>query len=304
MPSGDPSNPDRLATASHAPRLLDQLRARIRAKHYSIRTEDAYVDWARRFILHFDKRHPRQMGAPEVERFLSWLAVDGHVSASTQNQAKSALLFLYREVLRVELDWLTNVTRAKVPQRLPVVLTAGEVRRLFLHMSGTHLLMAHLLYGAGMRLMECVRLRVKDVDFECAEIVVRDGKGQKDRVTMLPVACEAALKSHLRSVRLLHQNDLRQGYGAVYLPFALARKYPAAARDWAWQYVFPSFKLSLDPRSGFRRRHHVDEKGVQRATKQAVRRAGLTKLATPHTLRHSFATHLLESGYDIRTVQE
>jgi integron integrase len=302
--SGGPNSADRLVPVSHAPRLLDHLRACIRAKHYSIRTEDAYADWVRRFVLHFDKRHPREMGSSEVERFLSWLAVEGRVSASTQNQAKSALLFLYREVLRVELDWLGNITQAKVPQRLPIVLTAKEVRRLFHHLSGTHLLMAHLLYGAGLRLMECVRLRVKDVDFDRAEIVVRDGKGQKDRVTMLPGVCEPELKRHLRSVKLLHQNDLREGHGAVYLPFALAKKYPTAARDWAWQYVFPSHKFSLDPRSRIRRRHHVDEKGIQRAIKQAVRRAGLTKPATPHTLRHSFATHLLESGYDIRTVQE
>jgi len=304
VPSGFPTNADPLTSRPHAPRLLDQLRACIRAKHYSIRTEGAYVDWVRRFILHFDKRHPQELGAPEVERFLSWLAVEGCVSASTQNQAKSALLFLYREVLHAELDWLGNVTQAKVPQRLPVVLNFIEVRRLLRHLSGTHLLMAHLLYGAGLRLMECVRLRVKDVDFDRAEILVRDGKGQKDRVTMLPSACESALNDHLRAVKRLHREDLQRGLGAVYLPFALSRKYPAAAREWGWQYVFPSLKLSVDPRSGVQRRHHVDEKGIQRAVKQAVRDAGLTKPATPHTLRHSFATHLLESGYDIRTVQE
>jgi integron integrase len=302
VPSGAPANPDRLAADPPAPRLLDQLRACIRAKHYSIRTEDAYADWVRRFVLHCGKRHPRELGAPE--RFLTYLAVEGHVSASTQNQAKSALLFLYREVLRQELDWLGGVTQARVPQRLPVVLSATEVRRLLRCLSGTNLLMAHLLYGAGLRLMECVRLRVKDVDFDRAEILVRDGKGQKDRVTMLPAACDSALKDHLRAVRRLHQDDVERGLGAVYLPFALARKYPAAATEWRWQYVFPSQKLSLDPRSGVQRRHHVDEKGIQRAVKQAVHDAGLTKPATPHTLRHSFATHLLESGYDIRTAQE
>ena len=262
------------------------------------------MDWVRRFIRHFGTKHPRELGTSEVECFLTYLAVEGRVSASTQNQAKSALLFLYRDVLRVDLDWLGSVTQARVPQRLPVVLTPSEVRRLLDRLSGTRLLMARLLYGAGLRLMECVRLRVKDIDFDRGEIIVRNGKGQKDRVTMLPAACESSLREHLRAVRLLHREDLRLGDGAVYLPFALARKYPAGAREWTWQYVFPSAKLSVDPRSGARRRHHVDEKGIQRALKQAVRDAGLAKPATPHTLRHSFATHLLESGYDIRTVQE
>jgi integron integrase len=298
------TNAERLAADPRVPGLLNQLRARIRAKHYSIRTEDAYVDWVRRFILHFDKRHPRELGAPAVEQFLTDLAVRGNVSASTQNQAKSALLFLYRDVLGVNLDWLRNVTQAKVPQRLPVVLTESEVHRVFRRLREPYVLMAQLLYGSGMRLMECVRLRVKDVDFERGEIVVRDGKGQKDRVTMLPRAAEASLQRHLRFVRRLHAQDLSEGFGAVYLPFALAKRYPNAARDWGWQYVFPSMRLSLDPRSDVKRRHHVDEQGLQRALKQAVRDAGIVKPATPHTLRHSFATHLLESGYDIRTVQE
>jgi integrase len=201
-----------------APRLLEQLRARIRTKHYPIRTEDAYVDWARRFIRHFDKRHPRDLGAPEIEQFLTDLAVEGRVSASTQNQAKSALLFLYRDVIGIELEWLRNVTQARVPQRLPVVLTVTEVQRIFRQLRGAHLLMAQLLYGSGIRLMECVRLRVKDVDFERGEIIVRDGKGQKDRVTMLPRACVAELQRHLRHVRRLHFDDLRLGFGAVYLP--------------------------------------------------------------------------------------
>jgi integron integrase len=283
---------------------LAKVRARCRAKHYSIRTEDAYVDWTKRYIRHFSRRHPRDLGAGDVESFLSDLAVRGQVSASTQNQAKSALLFLYRDVLGIELEWMRNVTKAKVPQRLPIVLTVSEVQRIFVHLEGRHLLMAQLLYGSGMRLMECVRLRVKDVDFECGEIIVRDGKGQKDRVTILPRFCEARLARHLRSVRLQHQADVAEGLGEVYLPFALARKYRTAAGQWGWQYVFPSAKLSVDPRSGALRRHHVDEQGIQRALKQAVRDAGLVKPATPHTLRHSFATHLLESGYDIRTVQE
>ena len=299
-----PSNAERLAADAHAPKLLDQLRARIRARHYSIRTEDAYVDWTRRFVLHFDKRHPRDMGSVEVEQFLSDLAVRRNVSASTQNQAKSALLFLYRQVLGQELEWLRNITQARVPQRLPIVLTEKEVHALLRQLSGLHLLMAQLLYGSGMRLMECVRLRVKDVDFDQRMIVVRDGKGQKDRVTMLPGVCVAPLRGHLGAVRQQHTEDCERRHGAVYLPFVLAKRYPAAACDWGWQYVFPATKLSVDPRSGLKRRHHIDEKGLQRALKQAVRDAGIVKPATPHTLRHSFATHLLESGYDIRTVQE
>ena len=300
------SKPDAAAPApdAAAPGLLAQVRARCRAKHYSIRTEDAYVDWTRRYVRHFGRRHPRDLGAGDVESFLSDLAVRGQVSASTQNQAKSALLFLYRDVLGIELEWMRNVTQAKVPQRLPVVLTVAEVQRIFTRLMGRHLLMAQLLYGSGMRLMECVRLRVKDVDFERGEIIVRDGKGQKDRVTVLPRFCEERLARHLRAVRAQHQADVAEGLGEVYLPFALARKYHTVARQWGWQYVFPSAKLSVDPRSGTMRRHHVDEQGIQRALKQAVRDAGFAKPATPHTLRHSFATHLLESGYDIRTVQE
>jgi integron integrase len=298
------TNAERLVTDPHAPKLLDQLRARIRARHYSIRTEDAYVDWTRRFILHFGKRHPRELGSAEVEQFLSHLAVRGNVSASTQNQAKAALLFLYREVLGQEFEWMHHITQARVPQRLPIVLTQREVHALLGRLSGMHLLMARILYGSGLRLMECVRLRVKDVDFEQRAIVVRDGKGQKDRITMLPAACAAALRSHLSRVGEQHAEDCERGHGSVYLPFALARKHPGTARDWGWQYVFPATKLSVDPRSGVKRRHHLDEKGLQRALKQAVRDAGIAKPATPHTLRHSFATHLLESGYDIRTVQE
>lgn len=285
-------------------RLLDQVRGKIRLKHYSIRTEQAYVDWIKRFIFHFGKRHPRELGAVEVEEFLTHLAVAGKVAASTQNQAKSALLFLYKEVLGIELPWLDNIERAKAPKRLPVVLTRAEVQALLTRLDGSHWLMASLLYGAGLRLMECLRLRVKDVDFARKEILVRDGKGFKDRVTMLPVALSVPLRTHLEWVRELHRQDLAEGYGAVHLPYALERKYPGAARDWGWQYVFPAAKLSVDPRSDETRRHHVQDQALQRAIKQAVRDADLTKPATPHTLRHSFATHLLEGGSDIRTVQE
>ncbi len=286
------------------PKLLDQVRDLIRVKHYSIRTETLYLQWIKRFILFHDKKHPRDMGAPEVEAFLTHLAVVGHVSASTQNQALSALLFLYREVLGVELPWLDNVTRAKLPQRLPVVLTREEVRAVLDRMIGTYGLMATLLYGTGMRLMECVRLRVKDVDFGRGEIVIREGKGTKDRMTMLPESVVPALQAHLQKRRTLFEDDARAGMAAVYLPDALAVKYPHAPSEWGWQYIFPAGSYSVDPRSGAERRHHVDEKLLQRAMKKAVQAAGLAKPATPHTLRHSFATHLLERGQDIRTIQE
>ena len=287
-----------------SPRLLDQVRARIRVKHYSIRTEQAYVDWIKRFIRHFGKRHPKDMGAEEVAAFLSHLAVAGRVSASTQNQAKSALLFLYKEVLALELPWLNKVESAKAPKRLPVVLTRDEVMAVLSRLEGSHSLIARLLYGTGLRIMECLRLRVKDIDFACGEILVRDGKGAKDRVTMLPESLASALQAHLVRVRELHRQDVEGGHGEVYLPYALDRKYPSAGREWMWQYVFPSAGLSVDPRTGIVRRHHVQDQAVQRAIRQAVRDAGVNKPATPHTLRHSFATHLLESGYDIRTVQE
>ena len=291
-------------TTANPPRLLDQVRDKLRVKHYSIRTEQTYTDWIKRYIYFHDKRHPKDLGARDIEAFLTHLAVAGKVAASTQNLAKSSLLFLYREVLEIQLPWLDNITQAKAPKRLPVVLTVSEVQSLLSHLTGTHGLIASLLYGGGMRLMEAVRLRVKDVDFAQHEILVREGKGFKDRVTMLPEVVVAPLKAHLAKVKTLHEEDLAQGFGEVYLPFALDKKYPTAGRDWGWQYVFPSKNLSVDPRSDKTRRHHVDEKGVQRAVKQAVRDAGLVKPATPHTLRHSFATHLLQSGYDIRTVQE
>jgi len=290
--------------ASRTPRLLDQVRSRLRVKHYSIRTEDQYVYWIRRFILFHRKRHPRDMGAAEVEAFLSDLAVNGHVSAATQNQALSALLFLYREVLGTALPWLDNVTRAKPSRHLPVVLTPTEVRAVLDRMVGTHGLMGRLLYGTGMRLMECVRLRVKDIDFGRNEILIRDGKGSKDRVTMLPAALAAPLADHLTRRRTIYEDDLVLGKAEVWLPDALARKYPTAEKEWGWQFVFCSGSYSRDPRSGRTRRHHIDEKLLQRAMKKAVAGARLSKPATPHTLRHSFATHLLEGGYDIRTVQE
>ncbi|MBL1264383.1 integron integrase [Candidatus Methylomicrobium oryzae] len=293
-----------MLTKSTPPKLLDQVRDRIRVKHYSIGTEKLYVQWIKRFILFCGKRHPLEMGAMEIETFLTHLAVEGHVSALTQNQALSALLFLYKEVLLIDLPWLDNIVRAKQPQRLPSVLTRTEVSAVLARMSGVYGLMANLLYGTGMRLMECVRLRVKDVDFERGEIMVRDGKGGKDRVTMLPQSLASHLQDHLCQRRALFDDDSRLGKASVYLPDALERKYPNAATEWAWQYLFSSGSFSLDPRSGVERRHHIDEKLLQRAMKKAVQASGITKLATPHTLRHSFAIHLLDSGYDIRTVQE
>jgi integron integrase len=267
-------------------------------KHYSLRTEQAYIQWIKRFILFHGKRHPKGMAAPEVEAFLSHLATEKKVSASTQSQALSALLFLYREVLGIELPWLENLTRAKKPQRLPVVLTVAEVKAILVRLDGRNALMANLLYGAGLRLMEVLRLRVKDLDFGMRQITVRDGKGFKDRVTMLPESLIEPLQRYLQKVKEIHQEDLRAGFGEVYLPYALERKYPNAGREWGWQYVFPSSQRSIDPYSGKERRHHLDEKVLQRAIKMAVRDAGITKPASCHTMRHSFATHLLRSGYE------
>ena len=292
------------ADQSKAPKLLDQVRDKIRLKHYSIRTEQTYVDWIKRFVLFNNKRHPAEMGAAEVEAFLTHLAVEGKVAASTQNQAKAAVLFLYSQVLNQQLPWLENVEQAKVSKRLPVVLTVNETRALLERLKGVHKLQGNLLYGTGMRLMEAMRLRVKDIDFERKEILIRDGKGAKDRVKMLPVTLADLLQRHLQTVKALHDADLQAGYGSVYMPNALESKYSNASREWGWQYVFPATQVSVDPRSGITRRHHLDEKGLQRAIKQAVRDSGLFTPATPHTLRHSFATHLLEGGYDIRTVQE
>jgi integron integrase len=286
------------------PRLLDQVREQIRLKHYSIRTERVYCEWIKRYVRFHHYRHPVEMGAPEVEAFLSDLAVRRDVSASTQNQALAALLFLYKQVLRQDLPWLGEVVRAKKPARLPVVLSMDEVHLILGLLDGQVGLVARLLYGGGMRLLEGIRLRVKDVDFSRNEIIIRDGKGQKDRVTVMPGSLVGPLKQHIARTRALHDQELAEGRGDVYLPDALARKYPKAPWEWAWQYVFPASGLSVDPRSGAVRRHHLDEKRVQRAFKRAVKASGIAKLATPHTLRHSFATHLLESGQDIRTVQE
>lgn len=289
---------------TNPPKLIDQVRATLRAKHYSIRTERSYVDWIVRFVRFCGTRHPSQLGPPDIARFLTYLAVDQSVTASTQNQARSALLFLYREVLGVPLSSeLDDVVVAKAPRRLPTVLTKGEVRAVIGQLTGNHRLMAQLLYGSGLRLMECVRLRVKDLGFAQRQLVVRDGKGMEDRVTMLPARLAEPLEDHLRIVRRLHDEDLERGLGAVYLPFALERKLPAAAREWGWQYVFPAERISQDPRGGAQRRHHADETALQKAVRAAVRAADLGKHASCHTFRHSFATHLLESGYDIRQVQ-
>ncbi len=280
------------------------MRARIRVKHYSIRTEDAYHDWCRRFILFHDKRHPREMGAAEVESFLTHLATELNVSASTQNQAKSALLFLYKEVLGADLPWLREIVMAKAARRLPVVLTAAEVRALLAELNGTMWVVCSLLYGTGMRLLEGLRLRVKDVEFARHEIVVRAGKGNKDRVTVLPENLMLPLREQLERARVLHNKDLEQGFGDVWLPDALAVKYPRTGRTWGWQYVFPAARRAVDPRSGRERRHHVFEQSVQKSVMLAARRAGIVKPCSPHVLRHSFATHMLQAGYDIRTVQE
>jgi len=285
-------------------RLLDQVRDAIRRRHYSRRTEETYVQWIRRFIFFSGRRHPKAMGAAEVTAFLNHLATERDVAAATQNQALSAMLFLYKEVLSMPLAWLDGLERAKRPARLPTVLTAAEMERLLAQMHGPRWMMASLLYGAGLRLRECLKLRVKDVDFGYRQILVRDGKGGKDRVTMLPAAIVGPLELHLVRVKVLHERDVAEGYGDVELPDAIARKYPRAPYEWGWKFVFPSHKRSVDPASGVIRRHHVYESYLIRGVKQAARAAGLAKHVSCHTLRHSFATHLLESGDDIRTVQE
>lgn len=285
-------------------RLMDEVRRRLRLKHYSIRTETAYLGWIRRFIRGSGLRHPREMGVAEIEAFLSTLATRDKVSASTQNQALSALLFLYKEVLGIELAWVEQVVRAKRPKRLPVVLAQGEVQRLLAQMDGRTWLIASLLYGTGMRLMECLRLRVKDVDFARRAITVREGKGGKDRQTVLPTSLAEPLQREIERSRILHREDLEVGFGETWLPHALARKYPNAAREFAWQFVFPAPKRSVDPRGGAQRRHHFNDGVLSRALRRARLRAGIDKPVSAHTLRHCFATHLIEAGYDIRTVQE
>ena len=286
------------------PKLLDRMREALRVRHYSLATERTYIGWAKQFILFHGKRHPQDMGASEVEAFLSALATERNVSASTQNQAMHALLFLYREVLAVDLPWLDGITRAKVGKRLPVVLTVAEVQAMMRRVSGTNGLVIKLLYGTGMRIKECLRLRVKDVDMARGEIIIREGKGNKDRITMLPASLIGELRQHLEARRKLHDIDLATGHADVDLPDAIARKYPRAAMEWAWQYIFAAPGYSTDPRTGAYRRHHWSERNIQRAVRNAAQAAGIHKLAHPHTLRHSFATHLIESGYDIRTVQE
>jgi len=293
-----------IAPAPAPPRLLDRVRATIRARHYSPRTEEAYVLWTRRFILANQKRHPSTMGKEEVARFLTALAVERRVSASTQNQALAAILFLYQEVLGMPIGLLDGVVRAKAPRRLPVVLTRDEVGGVLQALDGMPRLMGGLLYGAGLRLLECCRLRVQDLDFGASHIVVRGGKGDKDPVTVLPRSGRDALSRHIEAMRAQHRADLASGAGWVEMPGALGRKYPNAGRDWNWQWVFPATRFYRDRETGQRRRHHYHETAVQRAVHEAILRTGIRKHASCHTFRHSFATHLLEDGYDIRTVQE
>jgi integron integrase len=286
-------------------KLLDQVRDTLRVKHYAYRTEEAYVDWIRRYILFHNKRHPQEMAEAEVQAFLTHLAVEGNVAASTQNQALSALQFLYRYVLQKPLpESSVDAVRARQSKHLPVVLTTTEVQKLLQCLEGTHQLLAKLIYGAGLRVKEGLRLRVKDIDFAQSQLIIRDAKGNQDRVTMLPQSITELLQAHLVQVKQTHINDLALGYGAVYLPFALARKYTHAEREWVWQYVFPAKNRTLDPRSNVVRRHHLDDAALQRSLRLATQQAQIDKKVTCHTLRHSFATHLLQNGYDIRTVQE
>ncbi len=293
-----------LSTSDRRRGLMDEVQRRLRVNHYSLRTETAYLGWIRRFIEANGRRHPKVLGGPEVEAFLSRLAVDGGVASSTQNQALSALLFLYRDVLAIELPWMESVVRAKRARKLPVVLSRPEVQRLLAQLEGRSWLMASLLYGAGLRLLEVLRLRVKDVDFERGEITVRDGKGAKDRRTVLPLALLQPLKLEVERVRALHATDVAAGFGAVWLPHALARKYPKAPSEFGWQYVFPALRRSIDPCDDAERRHHLDDAMLSRAIKRASKLAGIDKPVSAHTLRHSFATHMLEAGSDIRTIQE
>lgn len=289
---------------SSEPKLFDRVRAVMRRRHYAYKTEKSYIHWMKRFIVFHNMKPPREMGAAEVEAFLTYLAVNQKVAPSTQNQALSALIFLYREVYQQNTNWDLNAERATAPRYLPTVLTLEEVQCILSLLSGVYQLLAKVLYGSGLRLSEGISLRVKDLDFSQHQIVIRDAKGRESRVTMLPTSLVALLAEHLQWVRRLHQQDLALGYGSVYLPYALSRKYPNAEREWIWQYVFPSFSRSLDPHSGVCRRHHLHESGMQKAVKQAVQTSGIQKRISCHTFRHSFATHLLQNGYDIRTVQE
>lgn len=288
----------------HKPKLLDQLREAIRSRHYSRRTETSYCNWVKRYIYFHDVRHPAEMAEPEVNAFLTHLAVKEKVSASTQNQALSALLFLYRHVIGREIGDLGEVIRARRPLRIPVVLTKDEIRKILAQIKGDKWLMACIMYGSGLRLMECLRLRIQDVDLQSSTLTVRDGKGNKDRVTMLPSSIKKPLLEHIKKIKKIHKNNVENGYGEVFMPYALARKYPNASREWRWQWVFPQEKLWRNEITRERGRHHVHESIIQRTVKDAVAKVGLTKRATCHTFRHSFATHLLEDGYDIRTVQE
>ncbi len=297
-----PANP--APAGSAGPRLLDRVRERIRYRHYSLRTERTYAEWVRRYIRYHGNRHPRDLGADHVIAFLSSLANDRNVAAATQNQALAAVLFLYKEVLGIELPWMDGIARAKRPRRLPVVLTHAEAHALLALMEGTHALMARLMYGTGMRLTECLSLRVKDVELVRHEVIVRQGKGGKDRITVFPRTLVDSMASHLRHVRDLFRADRNAGIAGVELPHAYEVKNPSAGTSWAWHWVFPQDHLSIDPRSGVRRRHHVYDQTFQRALKRAARQSGIVKPISSHTLRHSFATHLMEAGYDIRTVQE
>lgn len=286
------------------PKLLDEVREAIRTRHYSLKTEEAYVHWIKRFILFHNKRHPRDMREREINQFITHLAVKENVSASTQNQALCAIVFLYKQVLKIELGDFGTIVWAKKRETEPVVFTKKETKAVLDQLSGMNWIMANLLYGAGLRLTECLQLRVKDIDFEYNQIAVRDSKGNKDRITVLPQVVKQPLQEHLKTVKKLHEKDLREGFGLVYLPYALERKYPNAGKEFGWQFVFPATQISIDPRSGIRRRHHIYETVLQKAVKQARRKAGINKSGSCHTFRHSFATHLLQDGYDIRTVQE
>ena len=288
----------------HSPKLLDRVRSVIRYKHYSLRTERSYIDWIKRFIFFHDKQHPLKMGKDEVRCFLTHLAVKGKVAASTQNQALCALLFLYKEVLQTDLKWVDDIEWAKKGKRLPVVLTKAETRKILSILEGNAWLAANLMYGSGLRLMECLRLRIKDIDFDYRQITVRQGKGDKDRITVLPNNIRAALFKQVEMVTIFHQKDIEENIGPVFLPNALDRKYPNAGKELGWQFLFAAQNVSTDPRSGISRRHHIHQDTIQRAVKRAVRSSGVLKKASCHTFRHSFATHLLEAGYDIRTIQE